>query len=76
MFSCEFWEISKNTFSYRTPLVAASDLWQVVNRVWLKMFSKIKVKWVTYSILETFMNNCKDGKRIQKIKDPEKNHNL
>ena len=26
MFSCEFCEISKNTFSYRTPLVAASGL--------------------------------------------------
>ena len=25
VFSCEFYEISKNTFSYRTPLVAASD---------------------------------------------------
>ena len=25
VFSCEFWEISKNTFSYRTSLVAASD---------------------------------------------------
>ena len=24
MFSCEFYEISKNTFYYRTPLVAAS----------------------------------------------------
>ena len=24
MFSCEFCEISKNTFSYSTPLVAAS----------------------------------------------------
>ena len=24
VFSCEFYEISKNTFSYRTPLVAAS----------------------------------------------------
>ena len=23
VFSCEFWEISKSTFSYRTPLVAA-----------------------------------------------------
>ena len=27
MFSCEFWEISKNTSSYRTPLVAASGHW-------------------------------------------------
>ena len=25
VFSCEFCEISKNAFSYRTPLVAASD---------------------------------------------------
>ena len=26
MFFCEFWEISKNTFFYRTPLVAASEI--------------------------------------------------
>ena len=25
LFSCEFWEISKNTFSYKTPPVAASE---------------------------------------------------
>ena len=25
IFSCQFWKISKNTFSYRTPLVAASE---------------------------------------------------
>ena len=25
VFSCEFCEISKNSFSYRTPLVAASE---------------------------------------------------
>ena len=25
LFSCEFCEISKNTFSYKTPLVAASE---------------------------------------------------
>ena len=27
MFSSELWEISKNTFSYRIPAVAASNLW-------------------------------------------------
>ena len=27
MFSCEFCEISKNTLSYRTPPVAASEMW-------------------------------------------------
>ena len=26
VFSCEFWKISKNSFSYRTPLVAASKI--------------------------------------------------
>ena len=25
LFSCEFWEISKNTFCFRTPPVAASE---------------------------------------------------
>ena len=30
MFSCEFCEISKNTFYYRTPLLAAS-VYEVVN---------------------------------------------
>ena len=29
MFSCEFCDISKNTFLYRTPLVAASAFWNV-----------------------------------------------
>ena len=28
VFSCEFWEISKTTFSYRTPPVAASELYK------------------------------------------------
>ena len=27
LFSCEFWEISKNAFYYRVPLVAASVYW-------------------------------------------------
>ena len=27
VFSCEFCEISKNTFFYRIPLVAASEFW-------------------------------------------------
>ena len=35
VFSCEFCEISKNTFFYRTPLVAASDynfmFWRAVS---------------------------------------------
>ena len=31
VFSCEFFEISKNTFSYRTPLVAASVCWKILS---------------------------------------------
>ena len=27
VFFCEFWEISKNTFSYRIPPVAAREQW-------------------------------------------------
>ena len=40
VFSCEFCEISKNTFLYRTPLVAASDEW---NRIplYLKNYTNI-----------------------------------
>ena len=33
MFSCEFCEISKNTFLHRTPLVAAAEL--VQNCLWI-----------------------------------------
>ena len=31
VFSCEFWEISKNNFSYKTPPVAASE-----TRPWIR----------------------------------------
>ena len=37
LFSCEFCKISKNTFSYRTPLVVASDL-----RMYKPQISKIR----------------------------------
>ena len=35
MFSCEFYEIFKNNFLHRTPLVAASD----VGKIFKKLFS-------------------------------------
>ena len=34
MFSCEFWEISKNTFFYRTPPVAASVTYSNTTLTW------------------------------------------
>ena len=43
VFSCEFCEISKNTFSYRTPLVAASEplIWTFFTQYFLSFFSHI-----------------------------------
>ena len=38
VFSCEFWEISKNTFSSRTPPVAASD--QIIFLQYLALLNK------------------------------------
>ena len=38
VFSSEFYEISKNTFCYRTPLVAASDTNMVFNKKGLLKF--------------------------------------
>ena len=43
VFSCEFCEISKNTFFYRTPLVAASGKCKVM-RSYQKTFGVIVVK--------------------------------
>ena len=39
LFSCEFWEISKNTFLYRTPPVAASELRNSKNDIFLELES-------------------------------------
>ena len=36
VFSCEFCEISKNTFSNRTPPVAASVIWKIVKLIALQ----------------------------------------
>ena len=41
VFSCEFCEISKNTFLYRTPLVAASVDWQLDLINWMWLFESI-----------------------------------
>ena len=38
VFSCGFWEISKNTFSNRTPPVAASDRWKIVKPIAENLF--------------------------------------
>ena len=49
VFSCEFCEISKNTFFQRTPLVATSDSMSFVNKLILKKYLKI-VRLVKFGI--------------------------
>ena len=57
VFSCEFCEISKNTFSYRTPPVAASKDWKYLNQNW-KIWDNFKNPSVLFlvSILYEFLN--------------------
>ena len=49
VFSCEFWEISRNTFSYRKPQVAASGRWKIIKSKTLqRIFSQklLEIEWV------------------------------
>ena len=50
VFSCEFYEISKNTFSYWTPPVAASVVWEVDSGI-LHYFNGQNVKPATGGVL-------------------------
>ena len=45
MFSCEFCEISKNTFFHRTPPVAASEL---VKKYCFKLFRILQIEYIIY----------------------------
>ena len=45
VFSCQFWEISKNSFFYRTPPVAASEQSCVSNMIWRQVKQRmVRVK--------------------------------
>ena len=43
VFSCEFCEISKNTFFHRTPLVAASGFYMVLNTALRDHLRQLKI---------------------------------
>ena len=53
-FTCEFWEISKNTFCYRTPLVTASKHLTVPLTVLEKFQLAVTAKAVQCSIKSIF----------------------
>ena len=53
MFSCEFCQISKNTFSYRTPLVAAS-----ASCFWEGFSIKLSVFTMFGDTVEVFLFYC------------------
>ena len=51
VFSCEFCEIFKNTFFYRTPPVAASDL------CWVKIIPQLTEGWEMWQTIYKFQAN-------------------
>ena len=55
MFSSEFCEIPKNTFSYRTPSVSASaEVYsEPCQKFKMKLFAKIVHDWKSLAILKT-----------------------
>ena len=69
MFSCEFCEISKNTFSYKTPPVAASEACQNVidHRGTITLFDYYNI--VRFKITGSgLLMNCFRPNIVQKLK--------
>ena len=52
MFFCKFWEIFKNTYFYRTPLVFASELCTFFSE-----FLKLLIFWIWEKHLEHFQES-------------------
>ena len=67
MFSCEFCEDSKNTFYYRTPLVAASDL--VYFLVRHPDLQRGILKFLTNSTLTKVVQDFFEKKLLRRISD-------
>ena len=57
VFSCEFCEISKNTFVYRTPLVAASVKCIFEYIVPKPQTEKMAVALIFFFVLRQYLNN-------------------
>ena len=53
VFSCEFCEISKNTFLHRTPLMVASENCSMI--LWVLLLQP-----VLFSLMASFQNLCKE----------------
>ena len=58
MFSSEFYEISKNTFSYRTPLLAASaEVYsEPCQKFKMELFAKIVITKFSFEMLDMALN--------------------
>ena len=73
MFSCEFCEIFKNIFSYRTPLVTAFLVWELISsermQVWVRSLRALlnflweKILIVLFNLQDSAFN--KAFKRFQ-----------
>ena len=75
-FYYKFWEISKNTFFYRTPQVAASMGWLLASIIYRSIHRRCSVKKVFLkisrnsqtSVLESFFNNVVDREAYNVLK--------
>ena len=66
MFSYKFWEISKNTFSYRTPLVAASgDTTNLLMKANWVIKTIIRYNKPSITVLELLRKEDMDNMEIQ-----------
>ena len=63
VFSCEFCEISKDTFFYRTPLVAASKSSRVLNSI-NNLFGLLFVKIIPIHTVYHIFWNCSQHSNI------------
>ena len=52
------WEISKNTFSYRKPLVAASENWNCFGRSSFEYNRLFGDSQITWNIVQHALNSC------------------
>ena len=74
-FSCEFCEISKNTFSYRTPPVAASERWEI--SWWEDNKEMTIINWRAFNYSSgTCGKNCEVPQNFRVSLDEKEKNNL
>ena len=68
VFSCEFCEISKNTFFYRTPPVAASD----ITKIWKPIAVCVKICLCENLLTTLIILEVSENKMLEHLKNLRK----